>query len=97
MRFQHRGFRQFIGARFDHHDGIGRPGHHQMEIAGLQGLQIGIHDKLALHPADFHTGDGPLNGIYEIDKAAEAAIMPITSVTPVLSADKTEAMTWVSK
>ncbi len=56
QRFQHRGLGQFIGTRFDHHDGIGRPGYHQMEIAHLQCLQIGIHDKLALHPADLHTG-----------------------------------------
>ncbi len=57
--FQHGGLGQFIGARFDHHDGIGRTGYHQMEIADLQCLQVGIHDKLALHPADLHTGHRP--------------------------------------
>ena len=50
-----------------------------------------------LSAAPFTPATGPANGIFEIDKAAEAAVMPTTSVAPVLSADKTDAMTWVSK
>ena len=45
----------------------------------------------------FTPATGPRNGMFDTANAAEAAVMPITSDDPVLSADRTDAITWVSK
>ena len=39
---------------------------------------------------------GPLNGMSEIVRAAEAPLMPATSGSFSVSAESTKAMTWVS-
>ncbi len=44
----------------------------------------------------FTPATGPLKGMFDTARAADAAVIPITSEEPVLSAERTEAMTCVS-
>src|SRR5215472_17487516 len=61
-RLEHRGFWQSVRARFDHHHRVAGPGHDEMEIALLQRIEIGVHDKLAIYTTDFDTCDRSIEG-----------------------------------
>ena len=50
--FQHGGFGQLVRPGFDHHHRIRRSGHHEMEFAGLQHLQVRIHHELPVDTSD---------------------------------------------
>ena len=47
----------FVGFAFDHHDGIGGTGDHQVQIALGEILQAWVDDDLIFEQADAHRAD----------------------------------------
>jgi len=57
---EHDLFRQLLGLGLDHHHGIAGAGDHQIEPGGLQRGAAGVDDVIAIHVADAHGADRPV-------------------------------------
>jgi hypothetical protein len=88
--------RLFLGARLDHHDAVFVADDHDVDGGGGALGVGGIDDELAIHAAHAHRAHRGAEGNVGESQGAAAALMPTTSGSFSLSAEKTSAMTWVS-